>query len=113
MSLRPPIVDGHVLFGNTLQYVRDPLGFLVRTARRFGDVAELNLAGERCILLAHPNDIEAVLCTRHDEFCKDKLIWRSPLRLARRMLSPFRKDALFSEADDIRRQPAYWRRERK
>jgi cytochrome P450 len=109
----PPVVRGNLAFGNTLQYVRDPLGFLASAAGAYGDVCQLKLAGETCFLLANPHDIETVLCTRSDEFCKDKLIWRSPMRLAWRMIPPFQKRLLYSEADNARRQPGFWRAGRK
>src|SRR4051794_21234566 len=108
-SADPPRVRGHSFFGNTLQYVADPLNFLVTVARTYGDVAQLSMGGETCILVAHPRDIEAVLCTRSQEFCRDKLIWRSPLKLARRMLPFFEKGLLYSQADAARKQPGFWR----
>ena len=42
---------------------REPLTFLARAARRYGDVGEFCLGGGRAVLLAHPDDIRDVLVT--------------------------------------------------
>ena len=71
----PPGPRGHLLVGNLLQCLRDPLGFLTRCARKYGDVVRLRAPGLTFYQLNHPEHIEHVLRTHHRDFIK----WK-PLR---------------------------------
>ncbi|QDV36390.1 cytochrome P450 [Tautonia plasticadhaerens] len=95
---KTPGPRGSPLVGNTLQYMRDPLGFLAGVAHEHGDVARLRLAGLDCCLLGHPDDIEAVLRRRHQDYKKD--------RLTQRLVPLVGYGLLTSEGD-------FWRRQRK
>lgn len=54
----PPSPKGRYLVGNLLDYSRDPLEFLSRCAREYGDVVCLKFPGPSAYLLAHPDHIE-------------------------------------------------------
>jgi cytochrome P450 len=51
-----------------LRFRRDALGLLLRTARRYGDVAYYRFAKARLYLLTHPDLVKDVLVTRHRHF---------------------------------------------
>lgn len=90
--LRPRIL------GNTFAYLRDPLGFLLRTARRGGEIVSLDLVGLDAYLLSDPEDIERVLITEHRKLKKD--------RFTRELSRLLGQGLLTSEGD-------YWRRQRR
>jgi cytochrome P450 len=51
-----------------LAFRRDALGFLLGTARRYGDIAHSRLGRTDLYLVSHPDQIKDVLVTRHRHF---------------------------------------------
>src|SRR5215831_6655718 len=51
-----------------LAFRRDPLGFVTRMARQYGDIAHGKLWRKHIYLLNHPDDIKDVLVTYHRRF---------------------------------------------
>ena len=83
----PPGPKGQFLIGHFAPYARDPLGFLTRCAREYGDIVSLRVPGTRLYLLNHPRYIEQVLAETNQDFINHKGIRTSPaLRLFRRAL---------------------------
>jgi cytochrome P450 len=96
-SKRPPGPRGLPLIGNAVEYLRDPLSFLVRIAREYGDIVQIRLPGLPALMLSHPADIEQVLRGDHRNFIKDKV--------TRSMSGLLGQGLLTSEGD-------FWRRQR-
>jgi cytochrome P450 len=71
----------------TITAARDPLTFLTRAARRYGDVVEFSLGGGRAVLLAHPDDIRDVLVTNGRLFHKGRGLQRARLLLGDGLLT--------------------------
>jgi cytochrome P450 len=71
----------------TITAARDPLTFLTRAARRYGDVVEFSLGGGRAVLLAHPHDIRDVLVTNGRLFHKGRGLQRARLLLGEGLLT--------------------------
>lgn len=94
----PPGPVGNIIFGHFAEYSRDPLGFLSRCAREFGDVASFRLPGTRFYLLSNPEHIGKVFTSTNSEFINHGGM-RMPLS---RML--FGSGILTSEGDEWRRQ---------
>lgn len=94
----PPGPRGRFPLGNTLDYIRDPLGFLTRCAREYGDVVRLRLGVDTYYALNHPALVEEVLRTRADAVIKDKLT---------RGIGPIVGQGLLTS------EGAFWRRQRK
>src|SRR3954454_23770947 len=94
----PPGPGGGLLLGNTLPYMRDPLGFLARAVRDHGDVVRLRLGNTTTYVLTHPGHIEDVLRIHHQNFIKDKLT---------RLLIPILGRGLLTSEGD------FWRRQRR
>lgn len=67
----PPRAEGLPLVGNALRAFRDPLAFLFRSARRYGDVVDLGVPIKRTLLVSHPELIEQVLVRDHKSYVKD------------------------------------------
>src|SRR5688572_20899628 len=61
------------IIGNALEMQRDPLGFLLQTARQYGDVVKLSLPGLPIYMFNHPDHIEEILRHQHQHFIKDKI----------------------------------------
>src|SRR5260370_426343 len=95
--IRPPGPRGHFLSGNLREYKRDPLGFLTRCARDYGDVVGLRFGRQRAVLLNHPDHVEYVLVTHNRYFSK---YFRSAFRPI------FGKGLLMSQGD-------FWLRQRR
>jgi cytochrome P450 len=94
----PPGPRGNLFLGHLVPYLSDPLGFLTRCARRYGDVVRLRLPGMAPIyLLSHPDHIEQVLRNNHRGFRKDQM--------TRDLTSLIGQGLLTSEGD-------YWRQQR-
>lgn len=54
-----------------IEYCRDPLDYLTRVARRYGDVVLLQSFGMPFYMFNHPDDIEEILRRKHRCFKKD------------------------------------------
>ena len=103
----PPGPKGRPVVGNMLGYARDPLGFLTRCSREYGDVVRLRFPGTLAYLISHPDDVEQVLVKNNPNFIKDKY--------TREELSVLGNGLLINEGDFWRRQrrlaqPAFHRR---
>jgi cytochrome P450 len=81
---------------NLALMTRDPLGFITRTARTYGDVALVRVAQERLHLFSHPDHVHEVLVARHRAFRKSRI-----LEEARRVLGD---GLLTAEGEHHRRQ---------
>ena len=103
----PPGPKGRPVVGNLLAYSRDPLGFLIRCSREYGDVVRLGFPGPPAYLISHPEGVEYVLVKNNKNFVKD--------RYTRMELSILGNGLLVNEGDSWRRQrrlaqPAFHRR---
>jgi cytochrome P450 len=86
---------------------RDPLGFLERTATRYGDVALFRVGHYRLVFVNHPDLVHEVLVTRHASFAKGRILEQTR--------DIFGQGLLTSEGELHRRQrrliqPAFHRR---
>lgn len=94
----PPGPKARPLVGNLLDYSRDPLNFLARSAQEYGDVVSLQFPGPPAYLLSNPEHIEQVLVRNNRNFIKD--------RVTRGELDILGDGLLTSEGD-------FWRRQRR
>jgi cytochrome P450 len=79
-TVEPPRVRGLAGIGCALELARDPLGLLMRSSERHGDVFRLPVLGREWIVLNHPDDIESVL-VRHAAQTQKDLYTRELSRL--------------------------------
>jgi cytochrome P450 len=66
----PPGPKGLPLVFSLLAHWKDPLGFLMKLAREYGDVVHFRAGWEHVFFLRHPDAIKIVLVTRQDSFEK-------------------------------------------
>ncbi|WP_415380841.1 cytochrome P450 [Halosimplex sp. TS25] len=71
---RPPGPDGLPLAGNTVEFLRDPLGFYDRCRAIDDDVVSYRVAWSDGYMLTHPDDVERVLVTDHADFRRASVI---------------------------------------
>ena len=88
----------HFLTGNVGDYGRDPLGFLTRCAREYGDLVPLKFGPFTAYLATGPAEVEELLVTRQRDFRKS---------IGTRMLRPLVGDGLLTSEGDS------WLRERR
>jgi cytochrome P450 len=67
-AVRAP--KGSMLLGHLPEYRRDPLDFLTRAARRYGDVVPLRFGPSRLVFFNDPAAIEEILVTKNRSFIK-------------------------------------------
>jgi cytochrome P450 len=79
---------GHPLLGHLLAFRRDPLGFLVRTARDYsGEVVPFKQGPRRVFLVKHPDLVKDVLVTRQHDFSKSRALQWAKLFLGEGLLT--------------------------
>ena len=82
--------------GQFFAFRRDPLNFLMKLAREYGDVAHFRIGPQHAFLLSHPDFIRDVFITHHESFHKGRALQRSKRLLGEGLLT--------SEGDHHRRQ---------
>lgn len=98
---------GAPLVGNTLQLQRDPLGFIMRVATEYGDVARYRLGNVTFNQVSHPDGAQRILQENHHNYIKGDMF---------DILRQLAGDGLFTSEGDLwlrqRRlmQPAFHRR---
>jgi len=94
---RPPGPRGLPLIGNLLALGKDPLGFFAETAKRYGDLVSLDLAGWQTLLVSDLPAIEKILVDDHRNYVKHRFFWRH-------VTAVFGKGLLTSEGESWQRQ---------
>lgn len=87
-----------------LTFRRDPTGMLTGLARTYGDIVEFSMAGRPAFLLSHPDFVQQVLVTEHENFSKGRALQQMRMVLGHGLLT--------SEGEEHRRarrlvQPAF------
>jgi cytochrome P450 len=95
-ALYPPGPKTLLPGAHLLALRRDPIGFLTKLARDYGDIAHFNIGSQQVFLLNHPDYIHDVLVTHHKKFIKGR-----GLQMAKRLLG---EGLLTSEGEFHRRQ---------
>ncbi len=71
-----PRPKGSLLFGNTLEFAKDPLGFLTHCAQNYGEIVPLRFFFSPACLLTQPQQIEQVL-KQPERFTKNTPAWQA------------------------------------
>jgi cytochrome P450 len=93
---QPPTIKGRLLLGSLPEFREDPLGFLTRAARDYGDIVRFHFGPRPVYLLNHPDHIQDVLVTNSNKFIKGQ-----GQQLAKRFLG---QGLLTSSGEHHRRQ---------
>src|SRR5713101_2306646 len=92
----PPGPKGLPFAGHLFTFRRDPVGFLQKAARDYGDVVYFKVGPQDIFLLNHPDYIQDVLVTQQRNFVKGRGLERAKAFLGEGLLT--------SEGDVHRRQ---------
>jgi cytochrome P450 len=74
---RPPGPRSSLPGANIFTFRRDPLGYLTRVSRKYGDIAYFKLGPQHVYLLNHPDYIKDVLVTHDRKFKKGRILERA------------------------------------
>ncbi|MER9022391.1 cytochrome P450 [Mesorhizobium sp. M0815] len=96
-SHRPPGPKGLPFLGNLVAFGKDELGFITETARRYGDLVWLNLAGWPALLVSDMEAIETILVKDYGNYIKHRFALRHVKAL-------FGNGLLTNEGESWRRQ---------
>lgn len=69
---QPPGPRGIPFFGSMIEYEKDPIGFLTRCTRVYGDVFLVNMLSFPTVFVANPRDFERITRTENKSFIKDR-----------------------------------------
>jgi cytochrome P450 len=94
--IQPPGPRRKPIVGHLLEFRRDPIGFLQRSAREHGDIVHLQLGPQAIYFFNHPEHIKDVLVTNNRNFVKSR-----GLEMAKKFLG---EGLLTSEGEFHRRQ---------
>src|ERR1044072_6245901 len=95
-TIHPPSPKARPLVGHLMDFRRDPLSFLVESARKYGDIVYFKFGPQDIFLINHPDYIRDVLVTHNQNFVKSR-----GLEMAKRFLG---EGLLTSEGEFHRRQ---------
>ncbi|HEX2101297.1 MAG TPA: cytochrome P450, partial [Candidatus Synoicihabitans sp.] len=69
--MRAPSPPATPLIGHARRFQRDPLGYLLRTAREFGPVVRLQLGPLTYHLVTGPDAVDEILTVRATNYLRD------------------------------------------
>lgn len=84
---RPPGPKNPLAIGHIGVFRRDPLTFLTRVSREFGDIVWFRLANQSIYFVNHPDLIKDVLVTQQSSFRKSRILQRAKLLLGEGLLT--------------------------
>jgi cytochrome P450 len=96
IGLHPPGPKSLLPGAHLLALRRDPIGFLTRLAREYGDIAHFKIGPQDLFLLNHPDYVKDILVVNHRQFMKGR-----GLQHAKKLLG---EGLLTSEGEFHRRQ---------
>ena len=86
-ALPEPPGPGGVPFAHLASFRRDPLRFIDRVRRTYGDVARFRFGPRRIYLLSHPEHVREVLVANHRNFIKSGALQRARVVLGQGLLT--------------------------
>ena len=92
----PPSPKAKPIVGHLMDFRRDPISFLVESARKYGDIVYFKFGPQDIFLINHPDYIRDVLVTHNQNFVKSR-----GLEMAKKFLG---EGLLTSEGEFHRRQ---------
>ena len=84
---RPPGPKNPPILGHYAAFRKDPPGFLMRTAREYGDVSFYRIGPANVYQFAHPELIKDVLVTNQHSFIKSRVLQRAKVLLGEGLLT--------------------------
>lgn len=76
-ALFPPGPQKSLLLGDAPHFKDNPLGFMLQSARTYGDLVHFRFGPSHAYLLTNPRDAHYVLVERHDQFAESMSLGRA------------------------------------
>ena len=102
----PPGPKGLPFIGHVLNFRRDPIGFLQKAARDYGDIVYFRIGSQDGFLLNHPDYVQNVLVTHQRNFAKGRGLERAKAFLGEGLLT---SEGEFHRRQRRLAQPAFHR----
>lgn len=102
----PPGPKRNLLQANFISFRRDPLSFMEKLARNYGDISYFKLGPQEVFFLNHPDYVKDVLVTHHQSFMKGRALQRSKRLLGEGLLT---SEGEFHRRQRRLAQPAFHR----
>jgi cytochrome P450 len=87
VTSRPPGPKNLPIIGNLFTFRSNPLVFLSKAAREYGDVVYFRVARQHLYLLNHPDYVREILVTNQNNFVKSRALQRAKILLGEGLLT--------------------------
>lgn len=84
---RPPGPKNPPVLGNLYAFRSNPIGFLTRVTREYGDLVYFRVARQHLYVLNHPDSVREVLVTNQNNFVKSRALQRAKVLLGEGLLT--------------------------
>lgn len=84
----------HPIVGNLIAFRSNPLSFLIKSAREYGDLVFFKVARQHMYLVNHPDYVREILVTNQNNFLKSRALQRSKMLLGEGLLTSEGKNHL-------------------
>ena len=86
-AARPPGPKNLPIVGNLFAFRSDPLGFLTKAAREYGDLVYFRVARQDMHLVNHPDYVREILVANQGNFIKSRALQRAKVLLGEGLLT--------------------------
>jgi cytochrome P450 len=86
-AVRPPGPNNLPLVGNLFAFRSDPLGFLTKASRQYGDLVYFRVARQDMYLVNHPDYAREILVSNQSNFIKSRALQRAKILLGEGLLT--------------------------
>ncbi len=87
LTSRPPGPKNLPILGSLYAFRSDPLGFLTRAARQYGDLVYFRVMGQQMYLVNHPDYVREILVANQSNFIKSRALQRAKILLGEGLLT--------------------------
>ncbi|MEM7101671.1 MAG: cytochrome P450 [Bacteroidota bacterium] len=81
-----PKVKGHWLFGSGLEFAKDPIAYISKNSKQYGDFFVVDMRLSKFYISRHPEVFRKLLQTNHKNYVKDKFYGKLKLALGEGLL---------------------------
>jgi cytochrome P450 len=87
VGARPPGPKNPPIIGNLYAFRSNPLGFLTKAAREYGDLVYFRVANQHMYLVNHPEYVREILVNNQSNFMKSRALQRAKVLLGEGLLT--------------------------
>jgi cytochrome P450 len=87
VTTRPPGPKNPPIIGNLYAFRSDPLGFLTKATRQYGDLVYFKVARQHMYVVNHPDYVREILVSNQGNFIKSRALQRAKILLGEGLLT--------------------------